>query len=108
MRRSRGLRCRGNLRSRRGGWRRSKLFRNGRHGSRALSDGASAFGVALQALQVGANISGALVAEIAIFLQRLVDDVFELGRKICVEADRSYWGPIQNGIENQGGSVATE
>ena len=39
-----------------------------------MRGGTSAFRVALQALQVGADIGGALVAQIAIFLEQLVED----------------------------------
>jgi 4-diphosphocytidyl-2-C-methyl-D-erythritol kinase len=41
-------------------------------------------GVPLQALQVGSHVCGALVAEVAIFLQRLVDDGFDLLRKLWI------------------------
>ena len=38
------------------------------------------FGIALQPLQIGAQIGRALVAQIAIFLQRLADDALQLRR----------------------------
>ena len=42
----------------------------------------------LQPLQVGAHLRGVLVAQVAIFLQRLVDDVFQLGRKVGIQPHR--------------------
>ncbi len=43
------------------------------------SGGASGFGITLQPHQFGAHFSRALIAKIAIFLERPVDDVFQLG-----------------------------
>jgi len=39
----------------------------------------SGVGVTLEALEVGADLGSALVAEVAIFLEELGDDVLELG-----------------------------
>ena len=50
---------------------------------------APGIGVALQALQIGAHVGGVLVAQVAIFFERLVDDVFELARQIGIQTHRS-------------------
>jgi len=49
-----------------------------------------------------------LVAEGAVFFERLVDDALELGGQRGVKADRCYWRVIEDAIENFGGTVATE
>ena len=46
--------------------------------------GTSGVGITLQALQVGADVGGVLVAEVAVFLQRFVDDVFELRGQVGI------------------------
>ena len=47
---------------------------------------AAGAGVALEAFEVGAHVGGVLVAEVAIFFEGFVDDAFELGREIGIEA----------------------
>ena len=42
-------------------------------------------GIALQPLQIRANIGGVLVAQLPVFLQRLVDDFFELWGKVGIQ-----------------------
>jgi len=51
----------------------------------AVRDCASAVGVALQALQVGTNVGGVLVAQVTVFLERLVDRVFEFRRQVGIQ-----------------------
>ena len=41
--------------------------------------------IAFQPLQVGANLRGVLVAQVAIFLQTLADDLFQL-RTACLDS----------------------
>ena len=45
---------------------------------------ASAAGVALQSLHIGANFRGMLITKVPIFLETLVDDSFELLRKVGI------------------------
>lgn len=40
-----------------------------------------------------------LVAEIAVLLQRLFDDFFELERNFVIEADRSHGSLVQDGLK---------
>ena len=56
--------------------------------------GTTAVGIALQALQVGSHVGRALVAQVAVFLQRLVDDVFQFQRQVGIQADRRNRGAI--------------
>src|SRR5579883_1311019 len=70
--------------------------------------GAAGIGVALEALQVGADIGGVLVAQVAVFLERLGDDVLELGWEIGIEADGGHRSAIKDGLENEGRGVAAE
>src|SRR5690349_5129256 len=51
---------------------------------------ASGLAVALQSLQVGAQIGSTLVAQVTIFFESLVDDFFELGRKVGIDAHRGH------------------
>ena len=44
--------------------------------------------VPLQPLQVGSHLRGMLIAQVAVFLQRLVDDVFQLRRNIGIQPNR--------------------
>ena len=46
------------------------------------------FGVALEALQVGAHVGGALVAQVAVFFEQLVQDFFKLRRQVGIQAKR--------------------
>ena len=73
-----------------------------------MGGGASAIGVAFQALQIGTNVGGVLVAKIAIFLQSLVDDIFQLLWKVGIEADRRDGSAVENGLEDQRRSVSAE
>src|SRR5207302_1058808 len=118
---ARGCSCRqGRTKSRRRlCWRRNRRW-NGRDGKRSngvlnrrnrtrtVGDCASAVGVALQALQVGANVGGALLAQVAIFFERLVDDVLELFREVGVQADRRNRGAVENRLKNQRGSLSAK
>ena len=54
---------------------------SGKHG------GAAGVGVALEALEFGAHVGGVLVAEVAIFFEGAVDDVFEACGKIGIESN---------------------
>ena len=65
-------------------------------------------GVPLQPLQIGAHVGGVLVAQVAVFLQRLVNDAFELRRQIRIQPDRRRGQLFQNRIEDQRRSVAAK
>ncbi len=59
-------------------------------------------------LQIGAHFRGVLVAQLAVFLQRLVDDVFQLGRHIGIQPHRREPGAFENGVEDHGRSFRRE
>src|SRR5580693_9827392 len=58
------------------------------------------FCIALQALQLGTHVGCALVAQIAIFLESPVDDVFQLGRNLTIETNRRGWGRVEDGFKD--------
>jgi hypothetical protein len=64
--------------------------------------------VALQAAQVSAEVGRALVTEIAILLQRLIDDPFQFAGKVRIQPHRSNGSAFQNGVEDQRPSIASE
>ena len=66
------------------------------------------FGVASGALEVGTEVGGALVAEVAVFLHRLVDGVLEIGGNVGVEADGFDGFAIYDFVEDGAGGVAFE
>jgi hypothetical protein len=39
-------------------------------------------------LEIGSHIGGVLIAQIAVFLHRFVDDPFQFGRNITIETNR--------------------
>src|SRR5207237_10168275 len=45
------------------------------------------FGFALQPLEIGAQLTGAAIAQLAIFFQKLVNNALQLDRNIWIEAD---------------------
>ncbi len=73
-------------------------------------DGARGTGVeiTLEALQIGAHLGSVLVAQVAIFFERLVDDVLKLERQVGIQADRHQGSAIQDGVEDHAGSVAAK
>src|SRR6266849_1835135 len=86
---------------------------SGRRGSAERTGGSrgqngARFGVAFEALQVGAHLGGALVAEVAVLFEQLVQDPFKRRRQVGVQAKR--WGgrAIQDGVENDGGRISAE
>jgi TolB-like protein/tRNA A-37 threonylcarbamoyl transferase component Bud32 len=48
--------------------------------------GAARIGIALQPLEIGAHVDGSLIAQLAILLQRLVDDAFQIFRQVRIDA----------------------
>src|ERR1700722_14148522 len=69
---------------------------------------ASAFPVAIQALQIGAELRRALVAQSAIFLQRLLYNFIELAGNGRIELRGRRRSALENGMKNQRGSIALE
>jgi len=69
---------------------------------------AAGIGVALQALKVGAHLSGNLVAQISVLFERLVDDVLELGWEIGVQAQRGRGGAVEDCLEDGGGTFSAK
>src|SRR5580698_4570208 len=69
---------------------------------------AAGTGVSLEALQVGAHFGGVLVTKIAVVFESFVDDAFELGREIGIEARRRSGLTIEDGVEDVGGAFAAE
>ncbi len=61
-----------------------------------------------QALKVGADVGGVLIAEVAIFLEALADDFFESGREIGIEAKRRDGSSIEDFFEDDAGGFAVE
>ena len=63
-------------------------------------------GIALQAREVGAHLTGALVAQLTILFERLADDVLEPRRKLGVHAPRRRRRAVQNRFANNRCGVA--
>ena len=68
--------------------------------------GASRIRVALQPLQVGPHLRGMLIAQVAVFLQSLIDDPFQFGRHSGIQPQRRSRRRIQDGFEDLRGTVA--
>ncbi len=64
--------------------------------------------IALQPAQVGAHLGSALVAQIAILLERFVDHAVEFGGKHRIEPRRRHRRTIEDGIEDHRGRAALE
>ena len=79
----------------------------GRRSERGLGDGAlidrprpPRVRVPLQPLEIGAQVRGVLVAEVAVLLEQPVDDVFQLGRDLRVEPHGRRRGLVQDRVED--------
>ncbi len=70
--------------------------------------GAAGVGVALQTFEFGAHFRSVLIAKVAIFFEGAIDDVFEFGGEIGIEADWRDGGAIENRFEDEGTGVAAE
>ena len=68
----------------------------------------SRVGITLQPLQVGSQVGRVLVAQVPIFLQRLVDDSLQLHRHFAVQPHRRGRALVQDGVKNGCRSVALE
>ena len=74
--------------------------RGGRIAGQPRGDRICRFRIALQPLQVGAHIGRALVAQVAIFLQRLADDALKLRRRIGNQCAGGSGSSSQNRAED--------
>ena len=70
--------------------------------------GTAGIGVALEAFEFRAHVRSVLVAEVAIFFEGAIDDVFEAGGKIGIETDGRRGRAVQDGFENDTAGVATK
>ena len=64
--------------------------------------------VPLGTLQIGAQVRGTLIAEVAFLLESVVDDVVQLRRHVRIEVNRRDRGPIENRVEDDGSSRPAE
>jgi hypothetical protein len=60
----------------------------------------------LQALEVGAQFRGDLVADVAILFEGFVEDALEVGRDVRIEGDGSHGSVVQNVVEDDGAGSA--
>jgi len=56
----------------------------------------------------GTHLGGSLIAQIAILLQRLFNDLCQLRGDLWIEADGSRRGAVQDGVENRARSCAAK
>ena len=61
-----------------------------------------------QPLEVRAKFGGGLAAHVAIFFEGFVDDAFEIGGNLRIEAHRRERGAPQDAVKNSRGGVALE
>ncbi len=66
------------------------------------------FHLPFQPLQIGPHIRSVLVAHVPILLQRLVDDLFQLGRKVGIQPHCGNWVAFENRVEDDRGTIAPE
>src|SRR5437588_13048990 len=57
--------------------------------------------VPLQPLQIGAHVSGVLIAHVAIFLQRLGDDLFQFQSDLRLDLSTWHRLAVQDGVKDQ-------
>jgi hypothetical protein len=65
-------------------------------------------GVTAAALLIRVQIGCVLIAELPVFLQRLVDDLFQFRRQFGIHAPGSSRRTIQNSFDNHAGGIGTE
>ena len=74
--------------------------RGGCFGER-LNRGSSRARVALEALKIGPDIRCVLISNVSVFLEGFIDDFFELGRKVGIQANWRDGGAFEDGIEDE-------
>jgi len=57
-------------------------------------------------VEVGSQIGRALITQVAIFLQSLVDDALQLRGHVGIEAHGGDWAAIEDGFEDLRGAAA--
>src|ERR1017187_2649013 len=83
-------------------------FLCGHHRGRSGSYGPSRFRIPLQTLQIRSYVSRMLVTQVAILLQTLVDNFFQLGRQIGNQSNGRNWSAIEDRLENQSRALPSE
>src|ERR1019366_3715908 len=68
----------------------------------------AAAAVACQTLEVRAQLGGGLVPQVAVLLQRFVDDALQLRRHCGIETDGSDRRSVQDRSENDAGGFTPE
>jgi hypothetical protein len=58
--------------------------------------------------QIVPQLGGGLAANVAVFLQSLVDDPFQFGWYVGIQPNWSYGSAFQNSVEDQPRSVASK
>jgi hypothetical protein len=56
--------------------------------------------IAFQALQVREQLGGSLVTQVAVLLQRLVDDAVQFRRQVRLQPGRRRGRPVEDGVED--------
>src|SRR5207249_7971749 len=79
-----------------------------RHGPRTGNSHPPRVCIPLQPLQISPHLRRALIAQVPILLQSLVDDVFQFGRKVGIEPDRGSGSAIQNRLKDERRCVTSE
>jgi predicted permease len=64
--------------------------------------------IPLQALEIRFQVGGRVIAEVPIFLQRLVDDLFQFRRRVRIDSNWRHRGSVQYGFEHYGCRVSPE
>src|SRR3954454_14187320 len=77
-------------------------------GSRLFCGNSPGIGIALQALEIGANLGGVLVPQFPIFLQRFVNDALKFGGDFGIEANGCWRSVMEYGIENVAGALTAK
>jgi hypothetical protein len=70
--------------------------------------GAAGVSVALETLNFGAHVRSVLIAEVAVLFEGAVNNVLEIGGNFVVQTDGRDGRFVQDGVEDSGGSVASE
>ena len=66
------------------------------------------FCISFQALQVGTDVRSVLVAQVAVFLQALVDDPFQFHWHIGIQPNRGNGRAVEDGLKNHSSAFAPE
>src|SRR5437899_4361661 len=78
------------------------------HAAPLLDGGAARVYVSLQPLQVRSQVRGGLVAQLAVFLQRPLDDLSQLGRQVAIQTQGRDRRLAEDGVEDDCRSIPWE